>query len=192
MRAHPPGDVTQLLFDWGNGDREAFNKLMPLVYDELRRIAKRRFQELGRGGLLQPTALVHEAYIRLIDQTRVQWKNRAHFYAIAANTIRRILVDDYRRRSADKRGGKQVFQISVSEADAQTQAQEVDFIVLNQALEKLERLDERQVRIIELRFFVGLNNEEIAQALGVSRSMIEREWRSAKAWLHSRLAGGER
>jgi len=191
MGMQPPGDVTQLLLDWSLGDREAFNKLMSLVYDELRRIARRQFRELGQGGLLQPTVLIHEAYIRLIDTTQVQWKNRAHFYAIAANTIRHILVDDYRSRSADKRGGKQGLVIPISEADVRSTRQEVDFIALNRALEKLETLDERQVRIIELRFFVGLNNDEVAQALEVARSTVEREWRSAKAWLHAQLTGSE-
>lgn len=192
MKPHSPGDVTQLLLDWSNGDREAFNKLIPLVYNELRRIAKRKSQELGRGGFLQPTALVHEAYIRLIDQTRVQWKNRAHFYAVAANTIRRILVDDYRRRGADKRGGKQGPPVPISEADVRSQTQELDFVALSEALDNLETLDQRQVRIIELRFFVGLNNSEIANVLGVSGSTVEREWRSAKAWLHSHLIGAGR
>jgi RNA polymerase sigma-70 factor (ECF subfamily) len=152
MSSHPPGEVTQLLLDWNNGDREALNKLMPLVYDELRRIAKRKFQELGQGGLLQPTALVHEAYIKLIDQTRVQWRNRAHFYAVAANTIRRILVDDYRRRGAEKRGGRHGVAVPFSGADGRSTAQEIDFIVLNQALDDLEAVDEQHVRIIELRF----------------------------------------
>ncbi|MGA9772371.1 MAG: ECF-type sigma factor [Blastocatellia bacterium] len=189
MERHSPGYVTQLLLEWSNGDREAFNKLVPLVYSELRRIAKQKFRELGRGGLLQPTALIHEAYIRLIDQTQVPWKNRAHFYGVAASTIRNILIDDYRKRDADKRGGKQGLAVSISEADNGSQIHQIDFIALNQALENLETLDKRQVKIIELRFLVGLNNDEIAQALDISRSTVEREWRSAKAWLHSRLTG---
>jgi RNA polymerase sigma factor (TIGR02999 family) len=194
MKAHTPGDITQLLLDWNQGDLEAFNKLFPIVYDELRRIARRQFRKLGQGGLLQTTALIHEAYIKLIDQTRVELKNRSHFYAIAANTIRRILVDDYRRRGADKRGGKPDLTVPVSEVDVQTTREvdfKLDFIALNQALDSLETIDRQQVRIIELRFFAGLNNEEIALALDVSRSTVERDWRSAKAWLHAYLTGSK-
>lgn len=192
MEMQPPGDITQLLLDWGKGKQEAFDKLMELVYNELRRIARWQFQKLGRGGLLQPTAVVHEAYIKLIDQSRIEWKNRAHFYGIAAKTIRRIIVDDYRKRSADKRGGKQGLHVPISEADASTAMPEVDFIALNQALDALEAVDERQARIVELRFFVGLDYEETARLLGISHSSVEREWRCAKAWLHFRLNGAER
>jgi RNA polymerase sigma-70 factor (ECF subfamily) len=191
MKMQVPGDVTQLLQDWSQGDQDAFNKLIPLVYDALRQIARKQFQKLGRGGLLQPTVLVHDAYIKLIGQTPVEWKNRTHFYAVAANTIRRILVDDYRRRSADKRGGKQGFAVPISQAEGQTVNQEVDFIALSQALDKLATVDEQQVKIIELRFFAGLNNGEIAQALEISRSQVEREWRSAKAWLYAYLTGSQ-
>jgi RNA polymerase sigma-70 factor, ECF subfamily len=178
--------VTQLLLDWGNGDKEAFNKLMPLVYDELRRIARRKLQRYGSGGQLQPTALVHEAYIKLVDEKRVEWRNRAHFYAIAANTIRRILIDDYRRRAANKRGGDASL-VSLDENDAASGVQRADFLALNEALEILAKLDARQAAIIEMRFFGGMTNDEIAEALNISDKTVEREWRAAKAWLHAQL-----
>jgi RNA polymerase sigma-70 factor, ECF subfamily len=182
------GDVTRLLLDWRNGDKEALNELMPLVYEELLRIARQKFQQYGLGGALQPTALVHEAYLKLVDEKKVEWHNRAHFYAIAANTIRRILVEDYRKRMAKKRGGKEMTPISLAGVEAST-PQAIDFIDLNEVLERLEALNERQARIIELRFFGGLTDEEIAQVLDLSLSTVKREWRSAKAWLYSQLEG---
>ena len=187
METYSPGNVTQLLLDWRNGDQEALNKLLPLVYDELRRIAKRKLQRYGSDGQLQPTALVHEAYIRLVDQSRVEWRNRAHFYAIAANTIRRILVDDYRRRTAGKRGGDTTL-VSINENDAVTNAQSTDLWALNEALDRLATLNARQAQIIEMKFFGGLTNEEIAEALDVSIATLEREWRAAKAWIRSLLS----
>lgn len=187
MGTSSPGDVTQLLLDWRKGDKAALDQLMPLVYDELRRIARRHFQQLGVGGALQPTALIHEAYIKLVDQSRVQWQNRAHFYAIAANTIRRILIDDYRRRVADKRGGDASF-ITLNEGERGATSQSVDLLALDEALERLATLDLRQVQIIEMRFFGAMTNDEIAEALQVSRTTVEREWRAAKAWLRAQLA----
>lgn len=186
MEIQSSGDVTQLLLDWRNGDQEAFSKLMPLVYDELRRIARRKLQRYGPSGQLQPTALVHEAYIKLVDEKQVEWRNRAHFYAIAANTIRRILVDDYRRRAANKRGGDASF-VSLDEDDATSDAQSVDLLALNEALEQLAALDGRQSAIIEMKFFGGMTNDEIAEALNISDKTVEREWRAAKAWLHTQL-----
>ncbi len=186
METYSPGNVTQLLLDWRNGDQEALNKLMPLVYDELRRIAERKLQRYGSDGQLQPTALVHEAYIRLVDQSRVEWRNRAHFYAIAANTIRRILVDDYRRRTADKRGGDARF-IPLNESDAVTNAQSTDLLALNEALDRLATLNARQAQIIEMKFFGGLTNEEIAEAMDISIATLEREWRVAKSWMRSQF-----
>lgn len=180
------GDVTQLLLDWRKGDQEAFNKLMPLVYDELRRIARLKLQLYGSSGQLQPTALVHEAYLKLVDEKQVEWQNRAHFYAIAANTIRRILVDDYRKRAANKRGGAASF-VSLDENDAASAVLSADLLDLNEALEILAKLDARQVAIIEMRFFGGMTNEEIAEALNISDKTVEREWRAAKAWLHAQL-----
>jgi RNA polymerase sigma-70 factor (ECF subfamily) len=187
MKSPPAGDITQLLISWGNGDRDAFDKLTPLVYDELRRIARGKLRKHSADVLLQPTALVHEAYIKLVDETRVQWRNRAHFYAIAANTIRSILVDNYRKRLAEKRGGGANF-VSLEDGDAIAPAQKVDLLALHEALEKLSALGPRQAEIIEMRFFGGLANDEIAEALKISLATVERETRTAKAWLHSQLS----
>jgi RNA polymerase sigma-70 factor, ECF subfamily len=188
MEKNSPGDVTQLLLDWRKGDKEAINKLIPLIYDELRRIARHKYQQYGLGGALQPTALVHEAYLKLIDESKVEWQNRAHFYAIAANTIRRILVEDYRKRVAKKRGGKDITRISLAGVEAQLKTKEIDLLEINEALERLEKLDDRQAKIIELRFFSGLTEEEIAEVIGISVATIKRELRSAKAWLYAQLS----
>lgn len=186
MNTPSRGDITRLLIVWSNGDLGAFDHLMPMVYDELKRIARSKLRQHGSDRILQPTSLVHEAYIRLVDQTRIEWRDRAHFYAIAANTIRRILVDDYRHRTADKRGGG-ARDISLSETDAVATEQSVDLLALDEAMEKLAAFDQRQVEIIDMRFFGGLTNEEIAEALGVSVKTVEREWKAAKAWLRSHL-----
>ena len=185
---NPPshGDITQLLIAWGNGDQDALDRLTPLVYDELRRIARSKLRHHGPDGLLQPTALVHEAYVKLVDEKRVQWQNRAHFYAIAANTMRRIIIDEYHRRSAGKRGGDVTF-VSLNEGEAIAKPRSADLFALNEALEKLSSLDERQAKLIEMRFFGGMDNDEIAEALGISIATVKREWRAAKAWLYSQL-----
>ncbi len=186
MNTPSRGDITRLLIAWSNGDQDAFDQLAPLVYDQLRRIARSKLRQHGSDGVLQPTALVHEAYIRLVDQTRIEWRDRAHFYAIAANTIRRILIDDYRHRTADKRGGGASL-VSLDESDAVSSAQSVDLLALDEAIERLTTLDPRQAEIIDMRFFGGLTNDEIALALGVSVKTVERESRAAKAWLRSQL-----
>lgn len=185
---NPPSksDITHLLIAWSNGDPEALERLAPLIYDELRRIARSKLRQFGSDGLLQPTALVHEAYIELIDEKPVKWQNRAHFYAFASSMIRNILVDAIRKRAADKHGGNASF-VSLNEEDAVSDAQNVDLLALNEALEKLGMLDPRQVAIIEMRFFGGMTNDEIAEALGKSVKTVEREWRTAKAWLRSHL-----
>lgn len=136
--------------------------------------------------MLQPTVLVHEAYVKLIDEKRVKWQNRAHFYAIAANTMRRIIIDEYRERSAQKRGGD-VTVVSSNEGEAISETPSADVFALNEALERLASLDERQARLIEMRFFAGMDNNEIALALGISNATVKREWRAAKAWLYSQL-----
>lgn len=187
MKSPPAGDITQLLIFWGNGDRNALDKLAPLVYDELRRIARSKLRQHGADGLLQPTVLVHEAYLKLVDETRVQWRNRAHFYAIAANTMRRILVDDIRRRTAYKRGGGASL-VSLDEGDAVSHTRGMDLLALDEALEKLATLDPRQAEITNMRFFGGMNNSEIAEALGLAVATVKREWRAARAWLYSQLA----
>lgn len=185
-----PGEITNLLLAWNNGDESALNRLIPLVYDELRKIARqfanRQCTQLKNA--FQPTVIVHEAYTRLVDEERVEWRNRAHFYGIAGRTIRRIIVDEYRKMKADKRGGDWE-QVSLGEVDGAALPR-VDLLALNGALEMLETWDERKFRITELRFFSGLTNREIAEVIGASEKTVEREWRSAKAWLYRELTRG--
>ena len=183
MAATNSGDVTQLLVAWRNGDTAAYNALIPLVYGELRRIARRQFERQALGGLLQPTALVHEAYAKLLGKPE-DWQNRSHFYAIAAKTMRRILVEEYRRRKAQKR--EAVF-VSLSQAQNVATAPALDVEALHQALKRLAALSPRQAKIIELKFFADLSNEAIADCLGLSPATVKREWRAAKAWLYAEL-----
>jgi RNA polymerase sigma factor (TIGR02999 family) len=181
------GEVTQLLIAWNAGDRAAVERLMPLVYAELRRIAERQFRRERAGHTLQPTAVVHEAYFRLVDQTRVTWKNRGHFFAIAAQAMRRILIDHARAREAEKRGGKET-QVSLDVGIASPEpVDDVDLLALDEALVRLKSLDEPQARIVELRFFGGLSIEETAEAMETSPSSVKREFRSARAWLFREL-----
>jgi len=179
-------DVTQLLLEWSHGDRGALEKLMPLVYDELRRLANDYLRRQRPNHTLQATALVHEAYLRLVDQTNVRWQNRAHFFGIAANLMRNILVDYARSHHAAKRGGGQR-NLPLAEAAAPSQERAVDLVALDDALTTLVAIDPRQSRMIELRFFGGLSMEEIAEVLGVSSITVKREWCMAKAWLRREL-----
>lgn len=179
-------DVTLILKDWSKGDPAAIEALMPLVYGELRRMARRVMRSESAGHTLQPTALVHEAYLRLVDQTRVNWQNRAHFFAVAAQVIRRILVDHARARRRLKRGGG-VLKITLSETISRDDAAGLDLAALDSALIRLAALDERQGRIIELRFFGGLSVEETAEVLGISPATVKRDWTSARAWLFREL-----
>jgi RNA polymerase sigma factor (TIGR02999 family) len=190
-REGPPspeqGEVTRLLIAWNAGDRGAVERLMPLVYGELRRIAERQFRRERAGHTLQPTAVVHEAYFRLVDQTRATWKNRGHFFAIAAQAMRRILIDHARAREADKRGGGEghvTLDVGIASPEP---ADDVDLLALDEALVRLKVLDEPQARIVELRFFGGLSIEETAEVLETSPSSIKREFRSARAWLFREL-----
>jgi RNA polymerase sigma factor (TIGR02999 family) len=181
-----------LLHEWQGGDREAFDRLLPLVYDELRVIASRRLRREGPRSGHQTTALVNEAYLKLIDQRKVDWRSRAHFFAIAATLMRRIVVDTARRRKREKRGGG-VAPISIDEvleAFPAPTVDVVDILALDRALQKLERIDPDQGRIVELRFFGGLTVEEVALVLGVSAATIKRESAFAKAWLHRALTEG--
>jgi len=181
------GEVTRLLIAWNAGDREAVERLMPLVYAELRGIAERQFRRERVGHTLQPTAVVHEAYFRLVDQTRVTWKNRGHFFAIAAQAMRRILIDHARAREADKRGGREdrvTLDVGIASPEP---ADDVDLLALDEALVRLRALDEPQARIVELRFFGGLSIEETAEAMETSASSVKREFRSARAWLFREL-----
>ena len=186
----PPSGVTELLRRWNSGDREAMDRLMPIVYDELRRLAAGYLKGERPGHTLQPTALVHEAYLRLVRQDRVEWQNRAHFFGIAASMMRRVLVDHARRRQAEKRdaGG---FRLTLQLGEAFEAARDPELIELDQALGRLERLDSDQARVVELRFFGGLTVEETAVVLGISTATVKREWRTAKAFLRREMASDD-
>jgi RNA polymerase sigma factor (TIGR02999 family) len=181
-------NVTQLLIRWSNGDQQALEQLMPLVYGELRRLAARYLRRERPGHTLQSTALVHEAWMKLIDQRSVQWQNRAHFFGVAAQMIRRILVDYARSRHAAKRGAH-ACKLSLDEAVEVPRQRDVDLIALDDALDGLAKIDPQQGRIVELRFFAGLSIEETAEVLHVSPATVKREWVSAKAWLYREMAG---
>ena len=185
----PPEEVnvTQLLMGWGKGDKEALDQLLPIVYEELRRQAARYLRRERVGHTLQTTALIHEAYLRLIDQRSVAWQNRAQFFGIAAQLMRRILVDHARMKHRAKRGGSNI-RVSLADAEAFAKNQELDVVALNEALEKLERIDEQQSKIVELRFFSGLTVEETAAVLNISPATVKRDWRMAKAWLHREIS----
>jgi len=178
--------ITQLLLKWSEGDNSALERLMPLVYNELRRLAVRYLRRERANHTLQPTALVNEAYLRLVDQQQVEWQNRAQFYGLAARLMRNILVDHARRRQAAKRGGEQ-FQIS-AEIDSQAAvAPEFEFLALHEALERLALIDPQKARIVELRFFGGLSIEETASILEIGHATVERDWKFARAWLWREL-----
>lgn len=179
-------DVTALLDDWSRGDRQALDRLLPLVYAELRRIAARQLRRERAGHTLQPTALVHEAYLRLVDQRQVDWRNRAHFFGVAAQVMRRILVDHARRHHATKRGDG-VQHVSIEWAMETAATAEISVVALDDALGRLEKLDHGLAHIVELRAFGGLTIEEAAHVLKVSASTAKREWRTAKAWLTREL-----
>jgi RNA polymerase sigma factor (TIGR02999 family) len=178
--------VTALLIDWSNGDKGALDRLMPLVYEELRHIARRHLRSEDPDSTLQSTAVVHEAYLRLVDQNRVQWQNRLHFFGVAAQLIRRILLDHARRRHAAKRGGG-VTRLSLDEGLIAPRKMDLDLVALDEALNGLAELDPQQARIVELRFFAGLTLAETAEALGISTATVQRDWVTAKAWLFDRL-----
>jgi len=181
-----PQDVTQLLRDWRQGNRAAFDQLIPLVYDELRRLAKRHLQRQSPGHTLQTTSLVHEAYLRLIDQQNIEWQNRAHFFAVAARAMRFLLVDHARARQYAKRGGG-VRQVTLDEVAVVSPERNDDLLALDEALSRLAALDPRKSQIVELRYFGGLSAEEAAEALGVSEITVKREWLKARAWLYREL-----
>ncbi len=196
------GDITQLLNAWQAGDESALARLMPVVYAELRRIAVRAMRRETTGHTLQPTALVNEAYLRLIQQERTNWRNRTHFFAIAAQLMRRILVDHVRRRQRQRRGGEHVIITLDGMQDLaapEPSGSAVDVLALDEALGKLEALAPRQCRVVELRFFSGLTVEATAEALGISAITVKREWAMAKTFLYRELrpareaaCGGER
>jgi RNA polymerase sigma-70 factor (ECF subfamily) len=182
-------DVTKILQEVSHGDKDAPARLMPLVYDELRRLADHYLRQERSDHTLQPTALVHEAYLKLIDQSRVEWQGRAHFLGVAAQLMRRILVDHARRHHASKRGGFRQ-KLSLDEAVDYSQPRDLDLVALDDALNALAQFDERQSRIVELRFFGGLTIEETAEALGVSPATVKVDWNMAKAWLRREISRG--
>jgi RNA polymerase sigma-70 factor (ECF subfamily) len=187
----PSPDITALLDDWSRGNHRALDQLLPLVYAELRGIAARQLRRERVGHTLQPTALVNEAYVRLIDQRRVDWRNRAHFFGVAAQVMRRILVDNARRHNAGKRG-EGVHHLSIDPALEAAPSDQISVLALDQALGRLEKLDHGLARIVELRAFGGLTLEEAAHVLEVSHSTAKREWRTARAWLARELGDGHR
>ena len=181
-----PLDITALLGDWSRGNGTALNQLLPLVYAELRRVAARQLRNERADHTLQPTALVHEVYMRLVDQRRVDWQNRAHFFGVAAQLMRRILVDHARRHGASKRG-EGVRCVSIDDANDLAASNEMPVLVFDHALDRLEKIDSELAKIVELRAFGGLTIEEVAHVLSVSPSTVKRDWRTAKAWLKREL-----
>jgi RNA polymerase sigma factor (TIGR02999 family) len=179
-------EITQLLIAWNNGDEAALEQLTPLVHSELHRLAKRYMARERQGHILQTTALVNEAWLRLIDWENVEWKNRAHFFGLAARIMRRILVDFARARRREKRGGGEI-QVSLSEAANIAQERSADLVALDDALQTLEKMEPRQAHVVELRFFAGLSLEETAEALKVSLSTVRRDWSLVEAWLYREL-----
>jgi RNA polymerase sigma-70 factor, ECF subfamily len=182
-------EITQLLVAWNNGDAAALERLTPLVQAELHRLAKHYMAGERQGHLLQTTALVNEAFMRLIDWRNVEWQNRSHFFGLAAQIMRRVLVDFARARRREKRGGDALM-VSLSEAAHIAHEQSADLVALDDALQALEKLDPRQARVVELRFFAGLSMEETAEALKVSLSTVRRDWSLAEAWLYRELSKG--
>jgi RNA polymerase sigma factor (TIGR02999 family) len=178
--------VTELLVRWRGGDREALDSLLPLVYDELRRIARHYLQGERPGHTLQSTALVNEAYVRMVAQDFPQWQNRAHFFAVAAQLMRQILVDHARGHRASKRGGD-VYKVSLDEAGDQPQAIDIDIVALDDALKNLAVMDLQQSKVVELKFFAGLSIEDTAEVMGISASTVKRDWITARAWLYREL-----
>lgn len=180
-------NVTQLLVDWRNGNQDALNQLMPLVYDEMRGLAKRYMSRERDGHTLQTNALVNEAYLRLINQQGIDWQNRAHFFAIASQIMRHLLVDHARSKQYAKRGGGSQ-QVTLNEGTALVDERPIEVLALNEALDRLAAIDPRKGRIVELRYFGGLSSEETAEVLGVSEITVKREWLKAKAWLFRELS----
>ena len=185
--ASPPEHVTDLLIAWGRGEEAALARLMPLVHDELYRLAQRQMRGERKGHVLQTTALVNEAYVRLVDLSRVRWQDRAHFFAMSARLMRRILVDHARARRTLKRGGE-VRVISLDDTAEISDRHESDFVALDDALEALAKIDARKSRIVEMRFFGGLTVDETAEALHVSAQTVMRDWQLAKVWLLRELS----
>lgn len=184
---HSAENVTQLLVKWGGGDKAALEELMPLVYSELRRLARNYLRGERQNHTLQPTALVNEAYLRLVDQKTAHWQNRAQFYGVAAQLMRRILVDHARQHQAAKRGGPSQERLSITSAGQLGEKPDLDLLALHEALRELKKFDPQQERIVELRFFGGLSIEGTAEVLGIGHATVERDWKMARAWLRRKL-----
>lgn len=182
-----PENVTELLVDWGKGDQNALDKLMPLVYSELRRLAGNYLRRERQNHTLQPTALVNEAYLKLIDQRHARWQNRAQFFGVAAQLMRRILIDHARAHQAAKRGGSDQQRLSITSAGELGEKPDTDILALHEALNELTEIDPQQGRIVELKFFGGLSIEETAEVLGIGHATVERDWKMARAWLRRKL-----
>ena len=186
MNKPPPNEITERLIAWGAGDRAALDQLLPVVYQELRRMAGNYLRQENPGHTLQPTALVHEAWLRLINQARVNWRNRAQFFGVAAQMMRRILVDHAKAKHREKRGGDAV-KLSLDDVINLSRERAAELLALDDALDELTRVDERKSRVIELRYFGGFSVEETAQILGVSPETVMRDWKLAKAWLYQQI-----
>lgn len=188
MPTPEPQRLTQLLVAWSDGDQKALDELFPLVYDELRQVARRQMRRERPGHTLRTTALVNDAYLRLVDQREVRWQNRAHFFAIAARMMRRILVDHARAKRYEKRGGGAAH-VPLEEAAVLAHGREGEIVALDEALTALAEIDPRRARVVELRYFGGLSNEEIGEVLKVSPNTVTRDWNMARAWLYQELGG---
>ena len=190
MDESSPNEITEQLIAWSKGDEAALEQLIPAVYQELRRMADHYLRGEDTGHSLQPTALVHEAYLRLIDQTKVEWQNRAQFFGVAAQMMRRILIDHAKAKHRVKRGGTAI-KVMLDENANFTQERASELLALDDALQSLAKMDERKSRIVELRYFGGLTVEETAQVLGISDKTVMRDWNLAKAWLYRELTANE-
>ncbi|HJU91915.1 MAG TPA: sigma-70 family RNA polymerase sigma factor [Pyrinomonadaceae bacterium] len=188
MTRPPQHEITQLLAEWSEGNQSALDELYPLVYGELHRLARRYMSRERKGHTLQTTALINEAYVRLVDQKNVHWANRSHFFAISAQIMRRILIDHARRHTYAKRGGG-AQQVSLEEVAMVVRNPGAELVKLDEALKILAKMDPRRCHVVELRYFGGLSNEEIAGVLKVSENTVTRDWNLARAWLHQQLTG---
>jgi RNA polymerase sigma-70 factor, ECF subfamily len=191
LRPASSSQITELLLQWSQGNPAAREALIPLVYDELRRLARQCLSGQSQDQTLQSTALVHEAYLRLVNHSSVHWENRVHFFAVAAQLMRRILVDHARKRMAAKRGGSHLT-LTLDDAIALPRKRELDLVALDDALNELAELDERQSHIVELRFFGGLSIEDASYQLGISPATVKREWATARTWLYQQMSGEAR
>lgn len=194
MNTLTANDLTGLLVEWAQGDKAALDRLTPLVYDEIRRIAHREMQREREGHTLQTTALINEAYLRLAGSQNVDWQNRAHFFAVTAQVMRHILIDHARRRRYVKHGGEAqrvAFDVAIDEAVVMSRPRAAELVALDEALDELAKLDPRKSRVVELRYFGGLSLEETAEVIDVSLMTVRRDWRAAKAWLYKRVTSGQ-